>query len=469
MRLRFSIKLSAIALLLSSVVLTGAICGGKDVELNPVTLKVWRVWDEEDTLKDIMDEYHKSHPNVEFEYRKLRFEEYRDELLSAWARDEGPDIFSIPNSWVGGYLEFMAPLPPVLEIPKIEIRTVLGFKKEKTKVLDQTKTYSISDMRDTFLPAVVDDVVFYDEDGQRRVYGLPYSIDNLALYYNRDMLNQANIPLPPTTWSEMLVQIPKLVKENSKGELTQSAVAIGTTNNIQRYVDILSLLMIQDGADMSRIDEKNEFRASFNESIADADGNKFHPGSHALLFYTDLANPSKQAYTWNEELPDSFEAFTQGQLAYFIGYSYHLPMIEDAAPRLNFDIAPLPQISLNQEANFANYWVESVYNNSENVNYAWDFLYFATQKEQVVNYVNATVRPSALREIINLQIDQDEEIAPFVNQALTSQSWYHGKDYSKVEEAFAFMIDGVLHNEITENNATKEAELMINQNEQLKE
>lgn len=469
MRLKLSIKLSAIALLLSSVALSGAICGNANVELTPITLKVWRVWDEEDTLKDVISAYKKSHPNVEFEYRKLRFEEYRDELLSAWAKGEGPDIFSIPNSWVGGYLEFMAPLPQVLEIPKIEIRTVLGFKKEKQKVLEQTKTYTIDDLRDAFVPAVVDDVVFYDENGQRRIYGLPYSIDNLALYYNRDMLNQANIPLPPTTWSELLVQIPKLVKESSQGELTQSAIALGTTNNIQRYVDILSLLMIQDGANMGHIDEKNQFRTTLSDSVKDSDGNKFSPGSHALLFYTDLANASKQAYTWNEEMPDSFEAFTQGQLAYFLGYSYHLPQITDAAPRLNFDVAPLPQVSLNQEANFANYWVESVYNNSDNINYAWDFLYFATQKEQVVDYVNATVRPSALREVIKLQIDQDEEIAPFVNQALTSRSWYHGKDYFKVEEAFTQMIDGVLHNELTEARATNEAQLMINQNEQLKE
>ncbi len=470
MNISMAIKLSTFGLLLSSLLLLGLSCGGGgDVSLPDVTLKIWRVWDEEDALEDIFKAYQQTHPNVEFEYKKLRYEEYRDELLSAWAKGEGPDIFSIPNHWVGGYLDFIEPLPTTLKIPKIETKKVLGIKKEQKKVYDEIKTYTSDDVRKIFVPAVEEDAVFYDEDGKKRIYGLPLSIDNLALYYNRDILNQANIPLPPKTWKELLVQIPKLVIESSQGELTQSAIALGTTNNIQRYADILSLLMIQDGADMGRLNDNNEFRATFDESIRDTDDKKFHPGSHALSFYTDIATVTKQAYSWNQDLPDSFEAFTQGQLAYFIGYSYHLPLIRDAAPRLNFDISPLPQVSLNQEANHANYWVESVYNNSENVDWAWDFLIFATKAENVIPYINNTVRPSALREVVSAQIEEDEEIEAFVNQALTSQSWYHGKDYTKTEEAFKIMIDRVLAGEITASQATNDAQKMINQNEQLKE
>ncbi|MDP3964423.1 MAG: extracellular solute-binding protein [bacterium] len=458
-----------IGVLTVGLFITGFSCNSNQPDLPSVTLTIWRVWDEEDAFQDILDAYRRQHPNVEFEYRKLRYEEYRDELLSAWARGEGPDIFSVPNYWAGEYREFMEPLPRVLELPRQETRKVLGFKTEKTIVTDKIPTYSINNLRADFAPSVVEDVVFYDDQGDQQIYALPYSVDNLALYYNRDLLNQAAIALPANTWKELLVQIGRLVKENAQGELIQSGIALGSVDNIQRYVDILSMLMVQDGAVMSTINNKNQFRASFDDEIKDAEGKKFHPGSHALSFYTDFANPSKQAFSWSEELPTAFESFTQGQLAYFLGYSYHQEMIRDAAPRLNFDVAPLPQVSLNQEANYANYWVESVYNNSDVKNWAWDFLFYATKAENVVSYLNATQQPSALREVLALQAEQDPAIEVFVNQVFTAKNWYHGQDYGTVENAFSTMIKSILDGESTPEDATDTAEKIINQNEQLKE
>ncbi|MDD5342756.1 MAG: extracellular solute-binding protein [Patescibacteria group bacterium] len=463
------LRLTLIILLLSSIVLLGASCGSEDATLKPIKLKIWRVWDEEDSLAEIIKSYRSTHPNVEFEYRKLRYEEYKNELLAAWARGEGPDIFSIPNSWVGEYRDFIAALPATLEIPKLVTQKACGFKKEQRKVVDEVKTYTAKSLAAAFVPAVASDVIFYDAKGEAQIYGLPLGFDNLVLYYNRDILDRASIPLPPKTWNELLTQVPKLVKENDAGELTQAAIALGASDNIPRYTDLLSLLMLQNGTSMGTLSEKNVFRSTLSKSTKNDEGDSFLPGAQALTFYTDLANPAKQAYSWNADLPDAFEAFTQGQLAYFLGYAYHQPQIKDTAPNLNFDIAPLPQVSLNQQTNYANYWVESVYNNSENVNQAWDFLYYATSKNAVVSYLNATKNPSALRELVAIQAEQDPEVEVFINQALTSVSWYHGRDFTKVEEVFKIMIDGVVNKEFEARDAVESAEKMINQNEKLKE
>jgi len=45
----------------------------------------------------------------------------------------------------------------------------------------------------------VDDFLY-----QGQPYASPLSINTLALFYNRDLLNEAGIVLPPVTWEEFV-------------------------------------------------------------------------------------------------------------------------------------------------------------------------------------------------------------------------------------------------------------------------
>ena len=49
------------------------------------------------------------------------------------------------------------------------------------------------------------DVVYSDVVKDNLIYGLPLSIDTLALFYNREHLNSAGIVAPPTTWQELII------------------------------------------------------------------------------------------------------------------------------------------------------------------------------------------------------------------------------------------------------------------------
>jgi ABC-type glycerol-3-phosphate transport system substrate-binding protein len=167
------------------------------------------------------------------------------------------------------------------------------------------------------------------------------------------------------------------------------------------------------------------------------------PGVDAVRFYTDFANPIKEVYTWNENFPNSFEAFVNGQTAFFFGYSYHQPLIEAAAPRLNYSVAKLPQISGGRAVNYANYWVETVAKNSPDQDYAWDFVKFATSQEQAKKYLAKAKHPTALRGLINSQLN-DEILGPFAEQLLTAVSWYKGKDVPAMEKALNDFATNVL-------------------------
>ncbi len=420
--------------------LTGG--GSTGASLEPITLKYWRVWDGQDAFDEIIKKYQVIHPNVNIEYRKFRYNEYEKALLEAMAEDRGPDIFSIHNTWVKGYASKILPLPPSTTMAyQFQRGTV---KKELVTESRTTKSISLKELKNNFIDVVYDDVVIKTTNPETKetsegIYGLPLSVDTLALYYNKDLFNNAGIPNPPTLWDRNFQQsVKKLTKQDAKGNIIQSGVALGGSTNIERFSDILSILMMQSGAQMMDGDA-----VTFHITPPYLESQGLNPGVDALRFYTDFANPAKEVYSWNSSMENSLELFMQGKLAMMFGYAYHFPIIKARAPKLNFEISKLPQINDFSNMNFANYWVEVVSKKTKNVDAAWDFIQFATREENVESYLNKTHKPTALRNLVEKQ-KEDLETGIFADQLLTAKSWYHGKDSNAAELIFADMIDSVI-------------------------
>lgn len=393
----------------------------------PVELVWWRVWDPEDTVKDIVQQYQARRPHVKITYRQFRFEEYEKELLNAWAEGRGPDIFSMHNTWVGAYEGKLLPLPETITIPEV-VPTGPSCGKQQTKTVLRTyRTLKPEDVENRFVEAVANDAVrggFVD--------ALPLGLDTLVLYYNKSLLDAAGIPVPPRTWDEFVAASQRLTVINDRGDITQSGAALGRSDNVDRASDILALLMMQSGAPMIE-DGKVNFD---NPKGASSD---LDPGLRALRFYTDFANPVKESYTWNEKQPRSLDAFIQGKTAFFLGYSFHLPLIRARAPKLALGIAPVPQLTPERPLTIANYWLESVFSRTKHPNEAWDFIIFATGAKQAPSYLNAAQRPTALRELVTSQLE-NVSLAPFAAGVLNAQSWYTGTDGNAMEQIMKDMI-----------------------------
>ena len=442
--------------------LTGCTKGGDKSAISaykPVRLVWWRVWDDEDAFSQIIQAYRQKHPNVSIEYRKLRFEEYENELLEAMAEDRGPDILSIHNTWTERYQSKLSPMPSSVRLP---VKFTTGsIKKEEVVEFRTTKLMSPSNVRKNFLDVVADDVVMLYRDPNNakaqsvdKVWALPMSLDTLVLYYNKDILNNAGVIEPPSTWQEFQTQVAAITTlDQSTGEVLLAGAAIGTADNITRSSDILSLLMMQNLTPMI-----TEGQVTFNKYPPGLSDLPVPPGQGALEYYTQFSSPFYSAYTWNSQMPNSLDAFMKGQVGFFFGYSYHRPIIEAGASKLNFDVALVPQVGAEQKVNLANYWVEAVSNKSENKSYAWDFLNFASGADQVVSYLDLLKKPTALRstKIINDQLAQ-EDLAPFADQLLTARSWYHGLDPSGAEAAIDEMIEVVADGTLTSGEAIKQA------------
>ena len=409
--------------------------------MKPISLNYWRVWDGPDAFEEIFTEYKKLHPFITINYRKLRYSEYENELLEALAEDRGPDIFSIHNAWIKKYQSKIKPMPATITMAYPMTKGTL--KKQVVTELRQTKSITLKEIKNNFVDVVYDDIVIKVSDEKtgelkEQVFGLPFSVDTLVMFYNKDLLNNAGLAQPPTYWNNQFQQaVKKLTNQNIKGEIIQSGVALGGSANIERYSDILSVLMMQNGAQM--MDDYGHIL--FDRVPENFKQQGYRPGLEALRFYTDFSNPAKEVYSWNKTLDNSLNLFIAGKLALFFGYAYHLPQIRAQAPKLNFGLAKLPQIEGNpQTINFANYWVETVSTKSKHTDEAWEFIQFATKAEQAKLYLNKVKKPTALRALIDEQLD-DLDVGTFAEQVLTAKSWYRGADANAAEKIIGEMID----------------------------
>ena len=399
--------------------------GGRQ-KLQKAELIMWGLWDESIMIDKYISEFRKQYSNIKIEYRKLTPQEYETELINALAGSRGPDIFAMHHTWYSKHKNKLAPM--------------------------SEEVMTLKDYKERFVDLVYDDFVVED-----KIYGFPLYTDTLALFYNKDAFNDAGIVSPPKTWQEVQDIVPKLTQIDKNGNINQAGIALGTGKNINRSPDLLSVLMIQAGAQMTNPNDYTKI--TFNQGRKQS-GQDISPADLALEYYTDFANPRKTVYNWNSTLDNSIDAFYEREVAMMIGYSYQVEAIKAKAPRLNFAVAPLPQVSLDSGlANYANYWGYGVSSQSKYSKEAYTFLKFMTEKEQSQEYFLNTKRPTPRRDLIEVQ-SQDLDYGVFVNQILQAKTWRQ-PDNNTVDRILIEAIDNVNLGLLSYNKAISQAQTQI--------
>lgn len=377
----------------------------------PVTLQFWGTFDGPSFYTDAINEFKKTNPTINVVYRQFNFEDYEKQLIDSFAAGTGPDIWLMHNTWLPKHGDKIQPLTADL------------FKEEKQAPV------TFKDFQEQFVDVTVKDLTF---NGQ--IFALPIYVDTLGLYYNKDIFNTVGIVKPPSTWDEFNDDVKKLSIFDNRGNIVRSGAAIGTAKNVNRSTDILTLLMLQSGVQMT---ERDNTAPAFAKSVENQ-----NVGELALQYYTDFANPSKQVYTWNDSRHYSIDAFTEGNTVMMFNYSHQVKAIRDKAARFNFAVAPVPQISgATVAVTYANYWAPTVAKQSKNPAVAWKFLAFLSSAKGATPYLNASNRPAARRDLIELQ-KSDLDLGAFARQALSARSWFQ-VDSSAIETIFADMINDV--------------------------
>lgn len=415
----------AVAVLLTVVLVLRGIGGGTT---QSATLEFWGVFDDRSAFDKVVTDFQSQNPGMKVLYRQFTYEEYERSLIDALAAGTGPDIVMVHNTWLPKHGDKLKSLPA----------TIPGLKQP---------LLTIQDYKTNFVDVAFDDFVFNNQ-----IYALPLYVDTLALFYNRDILNSAGISRPPQDWEEFNSDVETITRLDGSGQVVQSGAAIGTAKNINRSTDILSALMIQTGVQMTSADNKS---ATFSSLV-----NNTPVGETALKYYTDFANSSVRTYTWNDAQHYSVDAFMEGKTAMMFNYSHEVGVLKNQASRLNFAVAPMPQVSSTDLKNYANYWGVGVTANSKFPNEAWKFVAYLASKEGAQSYLSTTLRPSARRDLIELQ-RSDLDLGIFAIQALSARSWYQ-IDNTAIERIFADMIDDVNFHRSSVKDSMENAESRVN-------
>jgi multiple sugar transport system substrate-binding protein len=400
----------------------------QQASVSPVKLDFWTVYDDVDQLKALVGRYTAARPYITVNIRQLRPEEVYQRLIEELAEDRGPDIISVRNRWMSGLKSKLATMPASVSDNTVQV-TGEAYNSKTTINVSTRQMLTVPQLDREYVRSVKQDVVMDDQ-----IYGLPLSLDTMAVFYNKDILDRAGIAEVPRTWKQMQDAVKKITKLDKEGKILQSAVAMGTSGNIPGFDDVLYALFEQSGL---RFVDRTTGRPRFQSTPAA--GEDQPAGMSVLDFYTDFANPASDLYSWNDVQPPALDSFANGSLAFFFGYSYHTSAIRARAPQLNFGVVPLFQFNPESPVNVANYWVQAVTKKSKNQAAAWGLIDYLAHSPVTKEYLDKTNRPTALRTYITAQQDSPD-LGPFVSQVLVANSWYHGQNYDAAAQAVGDMI-----------------------------
>ncbi len=392
------------------------------------TLEYWTVSEDLPALQTLVAGYKADRPYLTVNIQQFRANEIYDRLLEALAEDRGPDIISVDVKALGQYQSKLQPMPE--GVKDTLVRVTKGQLSDSVEIINNNHALlTLDQLGKQYVQTVAADAV---RDG--KIYGLPLSLDVMVLYYNKDLLDRAGIPEPPKNWQDFQADVKILSKfDKATGRIIQAGAALGTGSNIPGSSDLLAILFAQ-----SKLPFTGSNQAQFNIPPRNFQGGAETPGGQVMNFYTDFANPARDTYTWNEQMPNALESFVNGQLAFFFGYNFQRSIIKNRAPNLNFDILPMLQLADDHPINTANYSLQSILLKSKRGNEAWALIDYLARSGANKEYLKMTGRPTALRSNIADQ-KKDPELAPFASQLLTAENWYRGKDFAAANKAIQDM------------------------------
>ncbi|MBX4192084.1 extracellular solute-binding protein [Candidatus Parcubacteria bacterium] len=382
----------------------GGLLGGASVG----KVVVWGTMNEEDVGKviDTLRINDKSFEQVSYvEKDPLN---YKQELVSAMAAGTAPDLFLISQEDLVTFED------KVLTIP-----------------------YSVVSQNAIVNQFVDESRLLLTDKGS---LGLPFTIDPLVMYWNRDLFATAGLAQAPQYWNDFLEISPKITSLDQGSNVRRSAVALGEWQNVVNAKAILSALFLQAGDYIVVRGGDGKLVSVFGTTPENAAAN---PAASALRFYTEFANPSKTTYSWNRAMPKSTDAFTAGDTAVYFGFASEYKQLLKKNPNLNVGVAVVPQLQGNTTSiTSGNMLALSIPKVAVNPNGALIIAQKLTSQQGIAIISQQIGLPPARRDV-PVETSNNAAAAVFVQSSLIARSWLD-PDPVRTNDYFKTMIESVV-------------------------
>ena len=197
-----------------------------------VTLNYWGLWEDSSVIEGVLAEFESKNPNIKVNYRKNQKDNYRTRLEARLAKDseeeEVPDIFRIHGSWMPMFKQELAAVP-------VGVAKNLKLDEDFFEVYKNELKVGANYM------------------------AIPLMYDGLAMFYNRDLIESAQVSVPKSWW-ELQNVVEKLTVRDERGKIKIAGAALGLADNVDHWSDIVGLLIKQNGGEVIKDDGENNQR-----------------------------------------------------------------------------------------------------------------------------------------------------------------------------------------------------------------
>ena len=359
-------------------------------------------------------------------YIRKNIASWEADLLNTLARGgiDAPDVLIFPSDYLKRHKDKLAAAPAAL-ITEREIRQ------------------QFIEAADAFLGS------------KNEIFGMPFYMDALVLYWNKDLFTQNLITLPPKTWDDFRISSERMTKKDSGGSIVISGAALGRGLNIKNMPLILTTMFLQAG---------DRIISSAGEIVLGESGSAgIRPTESVLRFASDFSNPRKTMQSWTPALPEARDAFTSGKLAMYLGRVSEYNEIKNKNPHLNIAAALLPQLqNAPRPVTGGTLYALSVTRASRNQLAAWQFAKFMTNRENSAAYADKTGGVSLRRDVLpNYQKESVRSV--FAESALALKLWPVLEPKS-AEQIFRDLMEDVALERATIREAIDKAKARLQQN-----
>jgi multiple sugar transport system substrate-binding protein len=371
----------------------------------PVKVALWDYNSSEATVKaltKLIEDYQKEHPNVKIERTYVPFADIKNKLLLGSAAGQLPDIVWIDN-------------------PDHQAFAASGILADITK---EVKDWG---QADKYFKGPWSSTMYKDKN-----YGVPTSSNNLALFYNADLLDAAGVK-PPANWQELQDAAKSLTKNGVYG-FGASAI-----RNEQGMFQFLPFIW-QSGSDLN----------SFNS-----------PGTvEALKLWKGMVDGGMMS---KEVLSQDQQAvmlqFIAGKVAMVVNGTWQLPLVTKDA-KFKWGVVPLPSNKQGGTILGGENW--AITSTSKVKDTAWDLIKYSQDPARLKDYLIASGRlPSRIDMINDATWQSDKSTKVFADSMNVSKARAYGPNYPKASDAVQEMLQQVLTGVKSPEDAVKETDAKI--------
>ncbi|MDQ5893584.1 MAG: multiple sugar transport system substrate-binding protein [Patescibacteria group bacterium] len=359
---------------------------GGQAELPPIT--VWGTFPEPLLTKYITNLNITRPSPLKIEYTQISEANFDKAFIEALARGLGPDAILVSQDLLHKHEDKVVPIP-----------------------------YSVLSQRDFQNTFVTQAELYLHSSG---VLALPFMLDPLVMYWNRDTFTNAGVAVFPKFWDEFSAIGQRINQKDVNSNIRKTVISLGEFNNLAHAREILGALFLQAGNPVT-------YRESDSLVMASAIGSRGYVGLTsslpALNFFTKFSDPRNADYSWNRALPNSKSFFLSGNLATYIGFASELVDIRQKNPNIDFDVAPLPQARGGQNrATFGTMYGFSIVRSSADANSAFAVLSELLTPSSLSEMVTMSYLPPVRRDMI-ASGSSDPYLSIFYDSALISKGW----------------------------------------------